>query len=233
MRKIVCPLMLLMGLSVGCAPKQMADRTAYLAHMPRSVVVLPPLNHTADVGASDAFVATISRPLAERGYYVFPVAIVDHLMKENGVPTPGDMRQVPLRKLGEVFGADAVLYIDIFSWETRYVVLDSSTVVNLSYRLVDIQTGADLWFWKQTVADSSSAGQSNLIGMAVAAAVHQALSGIQRERQLAVTANYLAINQPDNGMLLGPLHPRFDEDQKHQHELQAARPGSPTAGGGG
>jgi len=169
----------------GCAAKPM-DRAAYLTHMPSSILVLPPVNHTADVGASDAFLATITEPIAERGYYVFPIALVDHFMKENGLPTPGDMRQEATpNKISEVFGADAVLYIDILSWETQYIVLDSSTRVRLSYRLVDAKSGLELWKWEQLVVHSSSQGQSSLIGMVVSAAVHQATAGIQRERQPA------------------------------------------------
>lgn len=209
----------LIVLAAGCAPAP-PDRSAYLAHMPTSVLVLPPVNHTADVGASDAFLATITEPLAERGYYVFPVAIVDQYLKENGLPTPGDMRQAPLSKIDAVLGADAVLYIDILSWETRYALVDSSTIVEVSYRLVDVKSGAELWKWQQMVVHSSSAGQSNLLGMVVSAAVHQAMSGLERERELAVYANYLAINDPRMGMLIGSHNARFADDQRQQRELQ-------------
>lgn len=227
-------LVMLLLLATGCAAKP-KDYSAYLEHMPKSVLVLPPVNHTAEVGAPDAFLSTITEPLAERGYYVVPVVLVDNLMKENGLPTPGDMHQAPLDKLGKVFGADAVLYINILKWETNYIVIDSSVHVRLRYLLKDITTGLDLWTWEQEVVLSSSAGQSSLIGMAVSAAITQATSGIaERERSLAIYANNLAINDAHSGMLLGHRHPGFAADQaKRRQEAQAkatANTQAPTPG---
>ena len=61
----------------------------------------------------------MTRPLAELGYYVFPVVLVDHFFKENGMPTPGEMVQAPLEKIREIIGADAVLYITLKQYGTR------------------------------------------------------------------------------------------------------------------
>ena len=60
-------------LGAGCATTS-TDYRAYIQHMPRSILVLPPLNESAEVLAPYSFLSTITRPLAERGYYVFPVA---------------------------------------------------------------------------------------------------------------------------------------------------------------
>lgn len=40
---------------------------------PRSILVLPPMNSSVDVNAPYSYLSTISTPLAEKGYYVFPV----------------------------------------------------------------------------------------------------------------------------------------------------------------
>ncbi len=208
----------------ACQSAPPTDYSAYLEHMPRSVLVLPPVNHTAEVGAPDAFLSTITQPLAERGYYVYPVVLVDQLMKTNGLPTPGDMRQAPLHKLGEVFGADAVLYIDILDWETKYAVIDSSTVVKMRYHLVDIDSETSIWDWEQQVVYSSSSGQSNIIGMVVAATAHQLTSGMaERERQLAVLANNTAVNNPRDGMLIGHRGEGYEEDQLRRRDEVAKR----------
>lgn len=198
----------------GCKTAPKTDYTAFVEHMPKSILVLPPINESANVHASNAFLSTITMPLAERGYYIFPIAVVDQMMKENGVPTPPDMHQVSLEKLDEVFGADAVLYISINEWVTQYVVLDSSNRVTLSYRLVDVDSGALLWKWQQTFVHSSSAGQSSLIGMAVAAAVHAAVSTSgEQERNVAIQANLAAFFNPNHGLLSGHRHPNFEKDQ--------------------
>jgi hypothetical protein len=190
------------------------DYSAYLQHMPKSVLVLPPVNQTADVAASNAFISTVTRPLAECGYYVFPVAVVDRMMKENGVPTPSEMRQIPLPKLGEVFGADAVLYITIKDWSTRYVIVSSSTSVTLEYALVDVRTGTPLWHWQQTVHDNSNNSNSgNITALLVSAAVHAASNvAAGKERDLARKANALAFNHRGAGLIKGDRHPDSKKD---------------------
>lgn len=44
---------------------------------PKSILVLPARNTTTSVDATDHFRYTVTRPLAEKGYYVFPVHLVD------------------------------------------------------------------------------------------------------------------------------------------------------------
>ncbi|MCK4874049.1 MAG: DUF799 family lipoprotein [Phycisphaerales bacterium] len=197
----------------ACAPEP-TDYGAFVAHMPASILVLPPVNETAEVGASDAFLSTITAPLAEYGYYVFPVALVDGMMKENGVPTPGDMRQVSVAKLGEVFGADAVLYITIRDWTTRYVLVNSTTSVTLDYQLVDIPTGVVLWQRSQTFAEGSGSGGGGIVGMVVSATVHAAVNtATDRERDLARAANYQAFWNRGHGLLKGLRHAKYEQDQ--------------------
>jgi hypothetical protein len=215
----------------ACAPAR-ANYDAYLDHMPRSILVLPPVNLTTDAKASGAFLSTISSPLAECGYYVYPVAVVDELMKDNGLPTPGDMHQVPLEKLGEVFGADAVLYIVIKEWKTQYLVVDTSTTVTLEYRLRDIKTGVELWHQQITARHSSSQGTNNLFAMLVSAAVSAiAKAASTPEWGVARQANNAMFADPRRGIPKGHRHPDFAKDQERlKSERAAAAPPAPEAG---
>lgn len=213
-RRLLSPAALVALLAAGCAGPRPHDYGAYLDHMPRSIVVLPPLNHTAEVRASDAFLSTVTTPLAERGYYVFPIAVVDRFMKENGLPTPGEMHQVAPQKFHQVLGADAVLYPEIREWKTQYLVIDSSTRVRIDYRLVDTRTGTELWRRQQTVVNSSSQGQSDPIGMLVSAAIHAGTNADgHRERHVAAQANMVAIWDAHAGMLPGHRHRDFSKEQ--------------------
>ena len=214
--------------AVGCAVKP-GDYRAFLDHQPSSILVLPPLNMTTEVRAADAFLSTVTSPLAESGYYVFPMALVDQMLKENGMPTPGEMHQVPIKKLGEVFGADAVLYIVIKEWKTQYIVVSSSTEVLLEYRLVDVDTGVEMWRFEQRVRQGKG-------GISYAALIEAALDAVvsaatDRARDLAVIANHQAFFDSHRGVLKGRRHPGFEEDQQHrrtqqqQFELEAANGG--------
>ena len=198
----------------ACAPA-MQDYTSFRQHMPKSILVLPPLNETTNVGAPYVFLSTVSRPVGEAGYYTFPVAVVDALMKENGLPTPGEMHQVPLAKLGEVFGADAVLYVAIEQWGQKYQVIDSVTVVKARAKLVDVGTGLTLWNGVIHVQESSSAGQTDIIGMLVAALIDQVIdSATDRTHAVSRMATQQAVFDRSTGLLLGPRHPDYEGDAR-------------------
>jgi hypothetical protein len=57
-----------------------------------------------------------ARPLAEKGYSVFSVAVIGIFLKGNALPTPAEMNRIPLNKIAEHIGADAVLYVAIEDW---------------------------------------------------------------------------------------------------------------------
>jgi hypothetical protein len=198
----------------SCAAK--VDYSLYRSRLPRSILVLPPLNSSTAVEATYIYLSTASRPLAEAGYYIFPVAVIDAFMKENGLPTPDEMHGVLLDKIKEIIGADAVLYITIEEWGQKYHVISSSTVVRASGRLVDVETGATLWTGKaQAVRNSGGGGQGGIIGTLIAAAVHQIVySMIDQTHELSRFATTAMVVNKDNGLLFGPRHPEYNSDQR-------------------
>lgn len=205
--------LLLVLVASACVPKP--DYTVYRSRLPRSILVLPPLNSTTTVEANYIFLSTASRPLAEAGYYVFPVAVVDAYMKENGLPTPDEMNGVSLKKIKEVFGADAVLYFTIEQWGQKYYVISSQTVVRASARLVDVDTGQTLWTGNAVAVRDSGSGGGGIIGALVAAAIHQIVfSMVDQTHELSRFANTQMVFNKDNGLLLGPRHPEYSTDTR-------------------
>lgn len=160
---------------VGCKTLPPYDYTAYRQHPPRSILVLPPINESTAVEGTFGYLSTVSRPLAERGYYVFPVDVVDHLMRENGLPGAGEMHEVSLEKLREVTGADAVLYLTLHSYGSKFQVLSSNTTVSVSGRLVDTRTGTLLWDGSG-LAQQGSGGSGNPLADLLAAAITQVVN---------------------------------------------------------
>jgi len=200
----------------GCATTPSSyDYGAYRSYMPRSVLVMPPINDSIDVDAPYVYLSTVTRPLAEVGYYVFPVAVIDAFMKENGLPTPAEMNAVPLAKIGDVFGADAVLYVHIEEWGQKYHVLTSTTVVNARARLVAVRTGATLWEGTARASEGSGDGGGGLVGMVVAAAIEQIIdSTTDRVHGVSATANNQMIFNTQNGLLIGPYNPEYAADTR-------------------
>ncbi|MBI3782760.1 MAG: DUF799 family lipoprotein [Deltaproteobacteria bacterium] len=200
-------------LLTGCAAKK--DYSAYFAHEPRSILVVPALNETTTVEAQTQYMSTVSRPLAERGFYVFPVFLTELLLRDLGLPEAGLVQQLPPERFHELFGADAVLFVTIKEWGTKYVVLQSSTVVTVSFVLKDTRTGTVLWESTQSAVRSSGDGGGSLIGMLVAAAVTYAVNQMVDidYRPLAQQANAQAFVMQGTGLPSGPYHPNFGKDK--------------------
>ena len=197
----------------GCASqKKSFDYSAFRESNPRSIVILPPLNHSPDVRATYSFYTTVTMPVAEAGYYVFPIALVDQTFKENGLPTPGEMHQASLNKLREVFGADAALYITITQYGSVYSVIDSSVIVSASAELIDLKTGKLLWTGTATASSSEgeNKGGGSITGILINAIVKQILGNIgDQGRSIAsVTSNRL-FSLGENGILPGPRSPDY------------------------
>ena len=77
----------------GCATKAVPyDYTAFLNAKPATLLVLPPLNESPEVNATSGVWSHATLPLAEAGYYVLPVALVDETFRQNGVTNATDVR---------------------------------------------------------------------------------------------------------------------------------------------
>jgi hypothetical protein len=194
----------------GCAVKGY-DYTNYRVYPPRSILVLPPVNEGTDVRATYGYLSTVTRPIAELGYYVFPVALVDQLLKENGMPTPGEMVQAPLEKIREIIGADAVLYITLKQYGTRFQLLASTTVVVADARLVDTRTGTLLWGGR-LAAEEGSGSTGNILSDVIGALLTQVISqSTDRARGVAERANAQFATK-DRGLLHGPYSPQYGRE---------------------
>jgi len=192
----------------------------YLKQMPVSILVLPPVNQSMAVMAPYMYLSIISRPIAEKGYYVFPVAVIDALMKENGVSTPEDMHRVSLSKINEIIHPDAVLYIKIKEWGTKFKVIDSQTIVHISARLIDTATGNQIWHNENRVVRSGNNNSSDILDMIIAAMVNQVLSNFMDQTiDVAKMVNRNLYYNDYHGLLWGKYHPQYKNYQKELIEL--------------
>jgi len=174
-------------------------------HAPRSILVIPPMNNTMEPNAPYIYLSTITSVLAEKGYYVFPVAVIDNFLKENGLPTPAEMNNIPLDKIDAHIGADAVLYVTLDDWGQNFEVFSSSTVVRGGVKLVSVKTGELLWDAPINFVESSSSSDNGLVGALVSAIATQIINDIHDNTpHVARQANHVAINNKTRGLLKGP-----------------------------
>ena len=195
----------------GCAT-QPYDYTNFRQHPPRSILVLPPLNESTAVEGTYGYLSTVTWPLAEMGYYVYPVAVIDQFLKENGMPTAGEMHQVPLNKVAEIVGADAVLYATLKQYGTKYQVINSATTVQVKARLVDTRTGLLLWEGEGMAQQNSASG--NILADLITAAISQAVNAsTDAAHPVCYLANARLFTPKGQGLLYGPYHPAYNKGE--------------------
>ena len=205
----VCLLLLSACSTPSAKPDQSAFRNSKLA----SILVLPPVNQSPDIRGSLTFYATVTRPLSEAGYYVFPVAMVDATFKENGLQMADDIHEAPLAKLQSIFGADAVLYITVEKYGSSYVVLDSQTVVSAKARLVDARSGALLWQGQASASDAEGRDNNNgLAGVLINSVIHQLASNIGNPGHQVAKLASARLLPHTGGILYGPRSPNHGKD---------------------
>lgn len=194
----------------GCATLPPYDYTNYRAHPPRSILVLPPLNESTAIEGTYSYLSTVTEPLAELGYYVFPVAVIDQYLKANGLPTPGEMHQIPLAKVAEIIGADAVLYVDLKQYGSKFELISSNAVVTVTAKLVDTRSATVLWEGSATAQNNSNSNnQGGFLGQLLAAAIAQAIgSKMDVSHGVCRLANAQLFNPENRGLPYGPYHPK-------------------------
>jgi len=200
-----------LALLAGCQTVKPYDYTNFRAHPPRSILVLPPLNESTAIEGTYGYLTTVTRPVAERGYYVFPVAVVDQFMKDNGLPGAAEMQQAPLAKFAEVTGADAVMFLDLKQYGAQYKVLSSVVTVEVDAKLVDTRSGTLLWEG-HAVAQQGSGGSGSLLGDLISAAITQALNKhTDKAHQVSRLANANLFYPEQTGLPYGPYSDKYDK----------------------
>lgn len=129
----------------GCAGNAVKkDLSAFEAAKPRSILVVPAINKSVDVDAPAYLLTTLTVPLAEKGFYVFPVHTAKTVLEQEGLYEGEQIHQHPPAQLAQMFGADAVLYVTINRWDAKYIVISTTVTVDFDYRLVS-KDGTELW----------------------------------------------------------------------------------------
>lgn len=191
------------------------DFTAFKKSDPKTILILPPVNDTVEVGAEDSVYSATFIPVANAGYYPIPVTVTKELFKANGLTEAEEIKNIPLSKLREVFGADAVLYLTVDNFGSKYQIIQSHTKVSISGHLVDARNGETLWMGIGTAEQvSGGTGLGALIGALVAQAIGSASN---LSHTLSLQAGFDLINPrriDKRGWIFGPHSPNYRKDNK-------------------
>jgi hypothetical protein len=218
LRRFVIPMLLLsIFLISGCGPTFVSKGEEFpkmYDEGPRSLLILPPMNESTDAEAKDYYMTTVEMPFAQTGYYVFPVEMVSDIMKQEGVYDTELLYTLPLDKLYDYFGADAVLYTHIKKWDVSYIVLASNLTVSIESEIISTKTSEQLWEYTGTVVVDLSGGNSGggvagLIVNAIVTAINTASADYVKYARVANTR--LMATLP-----AGPYHEMYMKDQSVQ-----------------
>ena len=132
---------------------------------PVSILVLPPINESTAADAKEYYSTTIAEPLSSTGYYVFPIEIVNEVLKQEGIYDTELIVDLDASKFKEYFGADAVLFTKIIAWNTSYYVVGGNVKVHIAFDLVSTNTGETLWSYNDKLTVDTTADDNEVGGV--------------------------------------------------------------------
>lgn len=198
MRNLLLSILAALALSGCVAQPTKKDQSAFIATAPRSILVVPLVNRSLDVDAPNYVLTTLPVPIAEKGYYVFPVNTTKYVLEQEGLYEGERIHDHPTPSLARLFDADAVLYVTIHRWDAQYVLIATTVTVEFEYKMVS-REGNEIWAERKSMVyqpqnDSSGHPLAVLIGVLVKAAVARA------------APNYMPLTQMANRQvfILGP-----------------------------
>lgn len=212
MKKFIASMIATSLFLVGCSskPAEKYDYTEFEKSKPASILVTLPVNNSQEVNAASSVLARAAVPLAEKGYYVFPVALVDEIFKQNGITNGHDIQSASIKKIHDIFGADAIMYLSVDEYGSSYKVFNSVTKVAVTGKLVDLRNGKTLWEGKGSASSERVNQNDGVLVALVSAAVGQILDTVNdKSYEIAAPAVGNLFNLGEKGGVLnGPRYPK-------------------------
>ena len=154
----------------SCGTANLVTRESQYAamynEMPVTILVMPPINNTSNVEAKDLLYTSISRPLAEAGYYVISPLLAMDILKAESAYDAELFIDKPLTMFRDYFGADAVVFSQIDDWakkgfgietKIRYIIKSTTSGEILFDRscdlYLDLQQNSGGNSWISTLVD--------------------------------------------------------------------------------
>ena len=215
MRHIILASLLTAALT-GCQTTKPYDYSAFKQSNPRSILVVQPSSSSVDVKAPFSVLAQATHPLAESGYYVFPVALANETFKQNGLTDGKEIQSISLDKIQKVFNPDAILYLNIRDYGTKFQVINSKTIVSVEAKLLDAKTGKLLWEGKKSISEDSHNSQNyNLLSAVLNSVIAQIQNKVSERAYIVagrVNHELLSADPTHKGLLYGPYNPQYQLD---------------------
>ncbi len=202
MRKFLFVLALSFSI-LSCAPQLPTKSVTYkqiYEEKPLSILVLPPINRSTKVEAKELFYSSLAVPFTLKGYYVMPPLLSMEILKEESAYDAEMFINSSMKRVGELFGVDAVLFTTIHSWNKTTIA--SQIRVKIEYVLKSTKTDEILFNRIGDVTLSISLNSGNPLVDLVGSMVTTALT---KEIVVGRNCNIFTISDIPAGKY-SPLH---------------------------
>lgn len=140
--------------------KAVTYKTLY-EEKPLSILALPPINKSTKVEAKELFYSSLAVPFTLNGYYVMPPLLSMEILKEESAYDTEMFINGSMKKVGELFGVDAVLFTTIHEWKKTTIA--SQVNVRIEYVLKSTKTDEILFNRIGDVTLSISMNSGNIL----------------------------------------------------------------------
>lgn len=209
--KKLFPIVILAAIVSSCGTMNQVTRESQYAamynDMPVTILVMPPINNTSNVEAKDLLYTSISRPLAEAGYYVISPLLAMDVLKAESAYDAEMFIDKPLTMFRDFFGADAVVFSQIDDWTKRGFGIDTKIryiIKSTTSGEIIFERSCDLYLDLQQDSGGNSA-LSALVDLAASAIATAATDHIVAARK----ANYFIFRDIPRGK----YDPQFLQDK--------------------
>lgn len=203
---------LLFACSTSHYQPQPHDYSKFRQSDPHSILVLLPTSSSVDTKAPYAVLAQTTQPLAESGYYVFPVALVNETFKDNGLNDGAEIQAIDINKIRQIYNPGAILYLNVKDYGTKYKVISSVTTVTVEAKLIDAKNGSIIWSGEKNITiDSSNNSNNDIFSLIVNAVITQISNKVSDKAYIVADAvdTGLLSAEETNGILFGPYNPGY------------------------
>ena len=201
----------LVALVSSCGMMSQVTRGEQYAKMyeeqPAVLLIMPPINNTANVEAKDLLYTSISRPLAEAGYYVISPLLAMDVLKAESAYDAELFVDKPLTMFKNYFGCDAVVFSEINSWTKKGFGIQAA----IRYFIKSAMTGEIIFdrscdlYLDLSVNSGGNSGLAALVDLAASAINTAATDHIVAARK----ANYFIFRDIPRGK----YSPQYGQDQ--------------------
>jgi hypothetical protein len=148
--------LLLVLLAAGCT--EPAPRVTHAGPFPGRIVLMPLNNHSNNMLGPLLVRKLLELHLAGSGYNPMGAKDVDTRLNSIGITDGGQLGAIPPAKVGEVMGADGILYGELLQFGYTNLGVYNKRIVEVRLFLVQASTGLTIW-------DSTRKGTTTKIGL--------------------------------------------------------------------